>query len=100
MAAGLKDMVAVHEQWRRHRHCLSALVDTLKAHGYSAQMPSGTLYVWIKAKSGNCRADMAEFAKIGTIPSPGELYDAPAYLRLSATATDETIRSAYEHLAV
>ena len=42
MAAGLKDTAAVHEQWRRYRRRLSALlVDALKAYGYSAQMPSG-----------------------------------------------------------
>ena len=98
MAAGLKDTAAVHEQWRRYRRRLSALVDALKAYGYSAQMPSGALYVWVKAKSGDCWADMAELAKIGIIPSPGEFYGAPAYLRFSATATDEAIRSACERL--
>ena len=36
--------------------------------------------------------------KIGIIPSPGEFYGAPAYLRFSATATDEAIRSACERL--
>ena len=92
MAAGLKDTAAVHEQWGRYRRRLSALVDALKAYGYSAQMPSGALYVWVKAKSGDCWADMAELAKIGIIPSPGEFYGAPAYLRFSATATDEAIR--------
>ena len=70
MAAGLKDTAAVHEQWRRYRRRLSALVDALKAYGYSAQMPSGALYVWVKAKSGDCWADMAELAKIGIIPAP------------------------------
>ena len=95
---GLKDTAAVHEQWRRYRRRLSALVDALKAYGYSAQMPSGALYVWVKAKSGDCWADMAELAKIGIIPSPGEFYGAPAYLRFSATATDEAIRSACERL--
>mgnify|MGYP000214164329 FL=1 len=98
MAAGLKDTAAVHEQWGRYRRRLSALVDALKAYGYSAQMPSGALYVWVKAKSGDCWADMAELAKIGIIPSPGEFYGAPAYLRFSATATDEAIRSACERL--
>ena len=53
---------------------------------------------WVKAKSGDCWADMAELAKIGIIPSPGEFYGAPAYLRFSATATDEAIRSACERL--
>ena len=94
----LKDTAAVHEQLRRYRRRLSALVDALKAYGYSAQMPSGALYVWVKAKSGDCWADMAELAKIGIIPSPGEFYGAPTYLRFSAPATAEAIRSACERL--
>ena len=77
---------------------LSALVDALKAYGYSAQMPSGALYVWVKAKSGDCWADMAELAKIGIIPSPRRILRRSRYLRFSATATDEAIRSACERL--
>ncbi len=93
MAAGLKDTAAVHERWR---HCvgrLSALVDALKAYGYSAQMPSGALYVWVKAKSGDCWADMAELAKIGIIPRPQRVPALPPTCVSPATATDEAIRS-------
>ena len=70
MAAGLKDTAAVHEQWRRYRRRLSALVDALKAYGYSAQMPSGALYVWVKAKSGACWADMAALPPTCVSPPP------------------------------
>lgn len=99
MAAGLNDTASVYAQWNRYHNRLGALVHALKAYGYQAQMPSGALYVWVKAKSGDCWADMAELAKIGIIPSPGEFYGAPAYLRFSATATDEAIQSACERLA-
>ena len=99
MAAGLKDTAAVHEQWRRYRRRLSALVDALKAYGYSAQMPSGALYVWVKAKSGDCWEDLRQLAEIGIVASPGEFYGAPEYLRFSATASDAAIASAAERLA-
>lgn len=98
MAAGLRDTAAVHEQWGRYHRRLIWLVDALKAYGYQVRMPAGALYVWVKAKSGDCWTDMAELAKIGIIPSPGEFYGAPAYLRFSATATDEAIQSACRRL--
>ncbi|KFI88469.1 MULTISPECIES: succinyldiaminopimelate transaminase [Bifidobacterium] len=98
MAAGLRDTAAVHEQWGRYHRRLTWLVDALGAYGYQVRMPAGALYVWVKAKSGDCWTDMAELAKIGIIPSPGEFYGAPAYLRFSATATDEAIQSACRRL--
>ena len=98
MAAGLRDFDAVKTQHARYQERLGMLVSALRAYGYCTDMPQGALYVWVKAKSGDCWADMAELAKIGIIPSPGEFYGAPAYLRFSATATDEAIRSACERL--
>ncbi|PST48796.1 succinyldiaminopimelate transaminase [Bifidobacterium callitrichos] len=91
MAAGLDDVASVREQWRRYRSRLIRLVDALRDYGYDAAMPSGALYVWVRAKSGDCWADMADLARIGVIPSPGEFYGARRYLRFSATATDEAI---------
>ncbi|MBW3090861.1 succinyldiaminopimelate transaminase [Bifidobacterium miconisargentati] len=99
MAAGLNDAASVHVQWSRYRRRLAALVKALNAYGYEASMPAGALYVWVKAKSGDCWTDMAELAKIGVVPSPGEFYGAPAYLRFSSTATDEAIDSACARLA-
>lgn len=98
MAAGLRDTASVHEQWGRYRSRLTALVRALESYGYEASMPAGALYVWVKATSGDCWADMAELAKLGIVPSPGEFYNAPAYLRFSATATDEAIQAACERL--
>lgn len=99
MAAGLRDAASVHAQWASYRGRLAALVDALNAYGYQASMPSGALYVWVRAKSGDCWTDMAELAKIGIIPSPGEFYNDATHLRFSATATDEAIRSACQRLA-
>ncbi|MBT1173695.1 succinyldiaminopimelate transaminase [Bifidobacterium sp. MA2] len=99
MAAGLRDVESVRVQWGRYRARLGRLVEALRAYGYDAAMPSGALYVWVRAKSGDCWADMAELARIGVIPSPGEFYGAPAYLRFSATATDEAIEDACARLS-
>ncbi|NEG55023.1 succinyldiaminopimelate transaminase [Bifidobacterium platyrrhinorum] len=98
MAAGLRDVEAVRVQWQRYRTRLSKLVAALRAYGYDAAMPSGALYVWVKARSGDCWEDMADLAKLGIIASPGEFYGAPDSLRFSATATDEAIDAACARL--
>jgi aspartate/methionine/tyrosine aminotransferase len=98
MVAGLRDVPSVHAQWGRYRRRLSALAEALRAYGYQARMPAGALYVWVKARSADCWSDMAALAQLGIIPSPGEFYGAPAYLRFSATATDEAIQTACERL--
>lgn len=99
MAAGLRDVQAVRAQWERYFTRLSRLVRALRAYGYQADMPDGALYVWVKALNGDCWADMAELAKLGIVPSPGEFYGAKDYLRFSATAGDESIDTACERLA-
>ena len=98
MAAGLRDVAAVRTQWERYRRRLLTLVDALRAYGYDAAMPDGALYVWVRARSGDCWADMADLARIGIVPSPGEFYAAPAYLRFAATASDATIDAAAARL--
>ncbi|PJM79481.1 succinyldiaminopimelate transaminase [Bifidobacterium scaligerum] len=99
MAAALRDVAQVRDQRIRYRRRLSRLVDALNAYGYQAAMPSGALYVWVKAKSGDCWTDMAALAELGIVPSPGEFYGAPAYLRFSSTATDESIDLVCRRLA-
>lgn len=98
MAVALRDETSVREQWARYHARLVTLVDALRAYGYDAAMPDGALYVWVPARSGDCWTDMEALARIGIIPSPGEFYSAPEYLRFSATATDEAIASAAERL--
>ena len=98
MAAGLRDIEAVHVQRTRYHGRLSRLVEALTAYGYQASMPDGALYVWVRALNGDCWADMADLAELGIVPSPGEFYGAPEYLRFSATATDEAIDAACSRL--
>ena len=99
MAAGLRDLESVKVQHARYRERLGVLVGALRAYGYCTDMPEGALYVWVRAKSGDCWTDMEQLAKIGIIASPGEFYGAPEYLRFSATASDGAIASAAERLA-
>lgn len=99
MAAGLRDFDAVKTQHSRYQERLGMLVSALRAYGYCTDMPQGALYVWVKAKSGDCWEDLRQLAEIGIVASPGEFYGAPEYLRFSATASDEAIASAAERLA-
>ncbi|RSX52894.1 N-succinyldiaminopimelate aminotransferase [Bifidobacterium goeldii] len=99
MAAGLRDRQATRTQHDRYRERLGVLVSALRAYGYATNMPDGALYVWVRAKSGDCWKDMAALAEIGIIASPGEFYGAPEYLRFSATASDQAIADAAERLA-
>ena len=99
MAAGLRDFDAVKTQHARYQERLGMLVSALRAYGYCTDMPQGALYVWVKAKSGDCWEDLRQLAEIGIVASPGEFYGAPEYLRFSATASDAAIASAAERLA-
>lgn len=98
MTAGLRDGEAVRTQWKRYCNRLVRLVEALRTYGYQADMPDGALYVWVRALNGDCWADMAELAKLGIVPSPGEFYGAAECLRFSATASDEAIDAACARL--
>lgn len=100
MAEGLRDIDAVHEQHARYARRLNAMVEALRAYGYTATMPQGALYVWVKAKSGDCWQDMADLARLGIVPSPGEFYGAPDHLRFSSTASDVDIDEACRRLRI
>ncbi len=39
------------------------LVSALRAYGYCTDMPHGALYVWVKAKSGDCWKDLEQLAE-------------------------------------
>lgn len=91
MAVAMDDDNDVATQHARYERRLHALVEALRGYGYDAHMPQGALYVWVKARSGDCWTDLADLARLGIIASPGEFYGDPTSLRFSATATDSTI---------
>ena len=66
MAAGLRDFDAVKTQHSRYQERLGMLVSALRAYGYCTDMPQGALYVWVKAKSGDCWEDLRQLAEIGS----------------------------------
>ncbi|WEV75705.1 succinyldiaminopimelate transaminase [Bifidobacterium sp. ESL0800] len=99
MAAALHDTDAVRAQHARYSKRLRQLVGGLRAAGYDARMPQGALYVWVRAKSGDCWQDMDDLARLGIIASPGEFYGDPTHLRFSATAPDAAIVEAVARLS-
>ncbi|WEV65489.1 aminotransferase class I/II-fold pyridoxal phosphate-dependent enzyme [Bifidobacterium sp. ESL0764] len=99
MAAALHDTDAVRAQHARYSKRLRQLVGGLRAAGYDARMPQGALYVWTRARSGDCWQDMDDLARLGIIASPGEFYGDPTHLRFSATAPDAAIVEAVARLS-
>ncbi len=57
-----------------------------------------SLYIWVRTLGDDCWQDMGRLADLGIVPSPGEFYGAPQYLRFSATASDAQITEAAERL--
>lgn len=100
MTAGLRATDEVRLQHNRYAARLRALVEGLRSYGYDAAMPQGALYVWVRAKSGDCWQDMENLASLGIIASPGEFYGDGAYLRCSVTVSDEDIAAAVARLRV
>ena len=98
MTEALRDVDDVKTQRERYRRRLSALVAALRAAGYAAGMPQGSLYAWVRAVTGDCWTDMEVLARQGIIASPGEFYGDPTSLRFSSTASDESIDQACARL--
>ncbi|MFT8592376.1 MAG: succinyldiaminopimelate transaminase [Bifidobacterium sp.] len=98
MSAALRDIEAVQEQKARYHARLDTLVHALQEYGYDAHMPQGALYVWVHALGHDCWEDMKRLSTLGIVPSPGEFYGAPEYLRFSITASDEAIETASARL--
>lgn len=98
MAVALEDGRSVGIQRGLYRRRFETLVNGLRAAGYDARVPQGALYVWVRAKSGDCWQDMAELARIGIVSSPGEFYGDPTRLRFSVTADGATLAEAARRL--
>jgi len=70
------------------------LMNVLEASGYSPLRPEGTFYLWNKWPEGNPDSLWAELASRDVFVMPGRLMNAPAYFRISLTASDEMVESA------
>ena len=91
--AALEDVRETKIQIGKYRARHFALRKALLEAGYEILHSEGSLYVWVRAKSGNCWEDLRELSHRGCIVAPGEFYDESArgYLRISVTASDEDI---------
>ncbi|MEZ5164270.1 MAG: aminotransferase class I/II-fold pyridoxal phosphate-dependent enzyme [Bifidobacterium adolescentis] len=99
MAAGLRDLESGSRFSMHYRERLGVLVSALRAYGYCTDMPDGALYVWVRAKSGDCWTDGSSLPRLASSPAPASSSGAPECLRFSTTASDEAIASAAERLA-
>jgi aspartate aminotransferase len=66
----------------------------LRDAGYALTRPEGTFYLWGRAPGGDAAAFCAGLAERGVHLMPGTLFDQPAHLRISLTATMDTIERA------
>lgn len=91
--AAFEDVECTKVQLEKYRARHVRLQSALARAGYEVLHSEGSLYVWVKAKSGDCWEDLGFLAGRGLIVAPGEFYDETArgYLRISVTASDEHI---------
>lgn len=98
MRAALEDSEGVKAQREVYARRLQALAEALRSYGYDAFMPQGGLYIWARARSGDCWADMADLSRLGILASPGEFYGDGHHLRFSSTITDGQLELASARL--
>jgi aspartate aminotransferase len=70
------------------------LTDVLTKAGHTVLPPEGTFYLWVKWPGGDPERLWNALADRGVFVMPGRLMNAPAYFRISLTASDEMIERA------
>jgi aspartate aminotransferase len=70
------------------------LTDTLSANGYDVLPPEGTFYLWSKWPEGDAALLWNHLADRNVFVLPGSLMNAPAYFRISLTASDDMVERA------
>jgi aspartate aminotransferase len=70
------------------------LMNVLEANGFRTLRPEGTFYLWSQWPGGNPEALWSELAARDVFVMPGRLMNAPAYFRISLTASDEMVERA------
>lgn len=67
------------------------LLSVLGESGYGVLPPEGTFYIWAKWPAGDPEHLWTELANRNVFVMPGSIMNAPEYLRLSLTASDEMV---------
>lgn len=99
MIAALRDDVHVAEQKARYRARRERLKPALEAAGFRVDRSEAGLYLW--ATEGRDAWDsIGMLADLGIVAGPGHFYGVhhPEHVRLSLTATDDSIEAAAERL--
>ena len=71
-----------------------ALSEALAKAGHAVTPPEGTFYLWAKWRGGDPDRQWNALADRGVFVMPGSLMNAPAYFRLSLTASDDMVARA------
>jgi len=75
------------------RRC-DRLMDLLERNGITTLRPEGTFYLWNRWPEGNPDELWSVLASRDVFVMPGRIMNAPAYFRMSLTASDEMIERA------
>ena len=70
------------------------LMSTLNESGYEVLRPEGTFYLWSKWSDGDPQQQWTRLADRNVFVLPGGLMNAPAYFRISLTASDDMVERA------
>jgi aspartate aminotransferase len=70
------------------------LMTVLQANGFQTLRPEGTFYLWNRWPEGDPDALWSELAARDVFVMPGKVMNAPAYFRISLTASDEMVERA------
>ena len=70
------------------------LMSTLNESGYEVLRPEGTFYLWSKWPDGDPEQQWTRLADRNVFVLPGGLMNAPAYFRISLTASDDMVERA------
>lgn len=70
------------------------LMNVLEANGFRTLRPEGTFYLWNQWPDGDPERLWSELASRDVFVMPGRLMNAPAYFRISLTASDEMVERA------
>jgi succinyldiaminopimelate transaminase len=90
----LADDAHVDVQRARYLDRMTRLAGVLNQLGYSAELPDGAFYLWVRAPDGDAWSAARDLARrIGIVVSPGDFYGSRSadHFRVAAVQPDERI---------